>query len=408
MSLEEEVKKIIGFPEGNKLRYEALLPSTNEMGGIISGFANTEGGILVLGILSKNRKITVTGLSTDFNVELVLNNAMNKVVPKPLFDSGYIDHKGKKLFVLKVDKAATEIAYDQIVYTMKGKDILKKNKDLNNDLRLNKASMKMEEKLDRILAYLSTYPQLINVNKNTIKVTILDDTVTLFEAEELLDKLKMSGFVKVYADRYIGYSLEADSFLSSGGYSGKKQFTYTTMKKSIFISYNWAHKTTVQKLFSFLTDSGFSVKMDDHSLSYKDHISSFMESIRDSNFAVLIISDEYLRSANCMTEVLHILKDRDCQKKILPIRHENAKFFKTSDRLAYVSYWNSQVKDIEEQLKSIEATSAIDEIKKLKIAKNISQEINSFLSTLSDMITNTIEEQEEVSYKGIIDYIKSH
>lgn len=336
MSFETDIKGLIGFPESNRLKYEALLPSASEIGSIISGFSNTAGGVLILGILNKNRKVTVTGLSHDFNVEVVLDNAVKKLTPTPKFDSGFIDHDGKKLFALKVHKSEKIITYNNVPYTINEKRILK--------MERNSSTEKSQSEKPINIGYTdtSTVPPQAPASKN------------------------------------------------------------------IFISYNWGLKATAQKLFNFLTTAGFAVRMDDHNLSYKDHISSFMESIREADFAILIISDQYLKSANCMTEVMHVLKDRDSQKKILPIRHENAKFFQIKDRVAYANYWNSHVKEIEEELKNVEPTSAIEEIKKLRTAKKISQDINDFLSAIGDMITTTIEEQEKNDYTNIVNYIQHH
>jgi hypothetical protein len=331
MILEEDIKKLIGLPESNRLRYEAVLPSTNEVGRLIAGFANTAGGTLILGILNKNKKITVTGLSKDFQVNLVLQNAIKKLTPIPSIEYRFIDYGGKHLFALKVDKSDEMVAYDQVNYGVKRKEIYAITATLRNNSPMDK----------------------------------LDDITRL--------------------------------------HSSAKPY-----QKSIFISYNWTHKETATKLYDYLINAGYSVKIDNHVMRYKDQISSFMASIRESDFAILIISDEYLKSANCMTEVLHILKEKDCIKKILPIRHANVKFFKTHDRLAYVTYWTKQVEETEELLKGIDATLAIEELKKLKTIKVISQEINDFLSTLSDMITNTIEEQERDSYREIINYIQTH
>ena len=131
-----------------------------------------------------------------------------------------------------------------------------------------------------------------------------------------------------------------------------------------------------------------------------------MESIRSSDFAVLIISDEYLKSENCMIEVLHVLKERNSHDKILPIRHEDVKIFKPSDRIKYVEFWRLLVEEREIMLNGIDPTIAIEEFKKLRNAKLIHQGIGDFLSEIADMITNTIEEQEKTSYKNIINYIE--
>jgi hypothetical protein len=223
----------------------------------------------------------------------------------------------------------------------------------------------------------------------------------------MISKLRGSGYVKSYGDKCIGVSTDTKPFFDTGGFSGlTTNYLAQSPKKKIFISYNWNHKVAANKLYDFLKTNGYSPSIDDHNLAYKDSISTFMESIRVSDFAVLIISDEYLKSENCMIEVLHVLKDRNCHDKILPIRHGDVKIFKPFDRLKYIDFWKSQVEEREKMLNGIDPTTAIEEIKKLKNAKRIHQDIGDFLSDIADMITNTIEEQEVTSYKNIINYIE--
>jgi len=328
MPFEEEITKHIGLPESNRLKYEALLPSSNEIGRTISAFCNTEGGILILGILNHYNKITVKGLSDDFQVNVVLKNALAKLSSDALVQHGFIFKDGKKLFAIKAEKSIKLISYNKIEYEIKAKRIQ----------RLNSSNIDTQNR--------STQVNTISNNENSQK------------------------------------------------------------GKNIFISYNWAHKTAAKNLYEFLKEVGFSPSMDDHSLIYKSKISSFMESIREADFAVLIISDEYLKSENCMTEIMHVLKDRNSAEKILPIRHEYVKIFKPADRIKYVNYWKLQVEEREHLLIGVDVTSAIEEIKKLKIAKSIYQDIGDFLSDIADMISTTIEEQEKTNYKSIMEYIE--
>ncbi len=411
MTFEEYAKKQIGLPESNQLKYKALLPSNIEIGRIICAFANTGGGLLILGVLNKYNKITVTGLSDDFRVESVLKKAILKIAPLPVIEKGFIEYEGKKLFVIKVEKATQIVTYNQTQYEISSRKINKlepANMDINGNDHKTKFTMNYETKLDKVLKYLVENPKLINVNKHTIAQVIFNNDISLSEAENLIEKLRASGYVNSYAQRYIGCSNTTEAFVENGGYSGTKQKNIASLKssKNIFISYNWNLKESAQKLYDFLKFNGYSPSMDDHNLRYKDKLSTFMESIRSSDFSILIISDEYLKSENCMTEVLHLLKDADFHKKVLPIRDSNLKIFKTSDRLKYLHYWNSQVREKEEMLKGLDQTNAIEELKKLRTAKYIQQNILDFLVEIADMLTYTIEEQESKSYKDILGYIE--
>jgi hypothetical protein len=406
MSFEEEIKNQIGLPESDRLKYEPLLPSSSELGRIICAFANVYGGLLIMGVISKNNKISVKGLSSDFQVNVILTNALSKLSPSPSIQSGFVQYQEKQLFVIKVKKSNQLTSYNQTAYEIKSKKISRVNHTIIADFKTS-TTMPTDVFLDEILKYLVDNPGLINVNKHTVRETILNNNVSISDAEQMITKLRTSMYVKSYGDRFIGVSVDTKPFLSNGGFSKLIANEFVRPhKKIIFISYNWNNKVTATKLYQFLRANGYSPSIDDHNLAYKDSISTFMESIRASDFAVLIISDEYLKSENCMIEVLHVLKDRNSHDKILPIRHEDVKIFKSSDRIKYVEFWRSRVKELEGMLSNIDPTTAIEEFKRLKQTKRIHEEIGDFLTNISDMITNTIEEQEKTSYKNIINFIE--
>ncbi|WGQ13787.1 TIR domain-containing protein [Sphingobacterium faecium] len=405
MVFEEQVKKQIGFPESNRLKYEALLPSNSEIARNICAFANTEGGILVFGILSKYNKITVKGLSDDFRVETVVNNALSKLNHLPKIDMGFIIYDGKKLFAIQVDKCNQPVTFNHEQYVMVSKKITKAPVP---NIFTNKIEVPMTNdiKLDKILIYLIEHPERINVNKHTVEKMILNDGTSLSESGQLVEKLKLTNYVRSYGQNYIGVSIDAKAFIEKGGFSGiQRNISAQSDQKKIFLSYNWNLKEAAQKLYDFLKLKGYAVDMDDHNLIYKDKISTFMESIRSSDFSILLISDEYLKSENCMTEVLHLLKDRDFQKKLLPVRDTNLKIFSTVERIKYIEYWKLQVQEREALLNNVDLTSAIEELRKLKTAKHIHQNIGDFLAEIADMITYKIEDEEGVLYNNILNYI---
>lgn len=411
MEFEEHIKKQLGYPESNRLKYEVLLPSNSEIARTICAFANTDGGLLILGVLSKFNKVTLTGLSDDFRVKSVLDNALSKLDPKPEVESGFVFHDGKKLFAIKVEKTDQRITFNNDQYEIVTKKI---TKVLPEDFRIapqtkNEYKLSTEEKLDKVLIYLIEHPKLINVNKHTVEKVILNDGTSLSEARQLVEKLRSTNYVRSYGQNYIGLSIDTTFFIASGGFSGvSSNLAIQSRKKKIFISYNWSLKETAQKLYDFLTSKGYTVSMDDHNLRYKDKLSIFMESIRASDYSILLISEKYLKSENCMTEVIHLLKDQDFHKKVLPVRDEDLKIFKTAERIVYIQYWQEQVKELEEMLLKLDQTSAIEEIKKLKNAKDIHQSINDFLVAIADMITFTIEKEESLSYSNLIGYIESN
>ena len=49
-------------------------------------------------------------------------------------------------------------------------------------------------------------------------------------------------------------------------------------------------------------------------------IKEYMQSLNDMEYIILIISENYLKSSNCMYEVLETIRDRKYRNKI-PARH---------------------------------------------------------------------------------------
>ncbi|KCV74456.1 hypothetical protein Y011_16480 [Vibrio parahaemolyticus VP49] len=89
--------------------------------------------------------------------------------------------------------------------------------------------------------------------------------------------------------------------------------------KKVFISYSWSDMKVANEIEGHLSQFQLELVRDVRDIEYKNSISDFMETIRGSDFAILLISDSYLRSKNCMKEVLHLLKDRNYEEKILPV-----------------------------------------------------------------------------------------
>lgn len=173
----------------------------------------------------------------------------------------------------------------------------------------------------------------------------------------------------------------------------------------VFISHNWADKAVAEKMYSHFTNVGVKVRMDNHELKYKDSLRHFMESIRNCDYAILLISDKYLKSKNCLYEVLHLTKEKAFKEKVLPIILETAKVYDTTDRLNYLHYWQQQRIELETLLKNIDPINAIDAYADLKTLAEITQLIDAFLKLISDMLNISLAELENQGYKPILEKI---
>jgi hypothetical protein len=123
-----DIQKIIGQPESEQLEYKAVLPPSRSIAKIISSFANTKGGFMVLGVAESNGKVEIVGLSEDFNASGIVNKAIMMLSPKPNVTHEYIAFNGKRLYVIKIDKSHESISVDGKLHVRKGdRSILKEN-----------------------------------------------------------------------------------------------------------------------------------------------------------------------------------------------------------------------------------------------------------------------------------------
>jgi len=121
MDITDEVKQLIGQPESEKLEYKAVLLPSRSMAQIISSFANTEGGYLILGASgSKNGKVEVNGLSEDFHANTITHKALDILVPQPKVSYQYIPFHGKNLYVIKTEKSDSPVAIEGKIYKRVG------------------------------------------------------------------------------------------------------------------------------------------------------------------------------------------------------------------------------------------------------------------------------------------------
>jgi len=173
----------------------------------------------------------------------------------------------------------------------------------------------------------------------------------------------------------------------------------------IFLSYSWANSESASILQKDFEKIGIPLIKDTLNLKYKDSIGKYMLKIRDSDFAILLISKEYLESINCMYEALEILKEQNHTEKILPILIGGTKIFNATDRVKFIKYWKHKKETLEHELKGIDITSAIEAYNDLKSISNIYSSIDSFLKKISDLKTLTLDELKKENYKSILDYL---
>lgn len=74
-----------------------------------------------------------------------------------------------------------------------------------------------------------------------------------------------------------------------------------------------------------------------------------MQSIHGMDYIILIISDSYLKSANCMYEVLEMMRDREYKDRIFPAVI-NSEIYNSINKATYVEFWQEKFRELQEKL----------------------------------------------------------
>lgn len=116
----KDLAKIIGSPENEYLEYKAVLPPARSLAQLIAAFANSQGGLIVLGVSNANGEVKITGLSEEFHANGVTHKAIDLLSPKPEVRYQYITQQGRRLYVIQVEKSRSAIAVENKIYVRKG------------------------------------------------------------------------------------------------------------------------------------------------------------------------------------------------------------------------------------------------------------------------------------------------
>ncbi len=168
----------------------------------------------------------------------------------------------------------------------------------------------------------------------------------------------------------------------------------------VFLSYCWNDTKIANEIDEYLQVKGIDVIRDIRNVDNWQSLRDFMQTIRDNDYAVLLISDAYLKSTNCMYEVIEIMKEQKYVARIFPAVIEN-RIYSTEQQINYVKYWEDSAGTLKNNLSSLQYTNGLALGQELKKVEDISRSIAEFLHTVSDMKNPGMNDVKEAIYERI-------
>jgi len=120
MISESEIIEKIGQPEGDHLEYKAVLPPSRVIAQLIAGFANTDGGYIILGVSTVGGAVKVHGLGEDFRANAIVHKALD-LIPNNLDVSySYVSYQSQQLFAIRIVKSPEQVVLQGKIYIREG------------------------------------------------------------------------------------------------------------------------------------------------------------------------------------------------------------------------------------------------------------------------------------------------
>ena len=178
-------------------------------------------------------------------------------------------------------------------------------------------------------------------------------------------------------------------------------------EQAVFISYAWGGESeeTVNQIDQALQQRGLTLIHDKQDLGYKGSISAFMDRIGQGNCIIVVISDKYLRSQNCMFELVNISDGKEFYDRVFPIVLSNAEIYDPVKRLKYVKYWEEKREELAGAIKEVDPANLQGIREDMDLYDRIRDKVSSLTSILKDMNTLTPEMHKDSDFTEIYDGI---
>ncbi len=174
-------------------------------------------------------------------------------------------------------------------------------------------------------------------------------------------------------------------------------------EQAVFISYAWGgeREEIVNQIDQALQKRGIKIIRDKRDLGYKGSISQFMERIGRGDCIIVVISDKYLRSPNCMYELVEIADNKDIRDRIFPIVLQDADIYDPVHRIKYIKHWEEKRAELAEAIKTLDPANLQGIREEIDLYDHIRDKISGLASALKDMNTLTPDMHQESDFNDL-------
>ena len=179
-------------------------------------------------------------------------------------------------------------------------------------------------------------------------------------------------------------------------------------EQAVLISYAWGGESEeiVNQMDEALQKRGIKIIRDRRELGYKGSISEFMQRIGQGNCVIVVISDKYLRSKNCMFELVEISENKQFDDRIFPVILPDARIYDAAERLDYVEFWDEEKAKLNERIRNLPDQSNLQGIREeLDNYNRFRDNISGLASTMKNVNALTPDMHRDSEFSELYDAI---
>ncbi len=186
----------------------------------------------------------------------------------------------------------------------------------------------------------------------------------------------------------------------------KSKIKENTKKPEIFLSYSHKDKKIADGVEKFFISKNIRLTRDVRDVLPYSSLKKYMETIRDHDYVISLISDAYLKSTNCMFEVIQFIQEKKYAEKIFPIIIDKKDDILNKEKhINYISFWQNKYKRFGKKINKLENIGTAESYVELDKIDKIQSNIGEFLNKIADLKCFPIDELESTNYKAISDKI---
>lgn len=174
----------------------------------------------------------------------------------------------------------------------------------------------------------------------------------------------------------------------------------------VYISYAWGGESEeiADELETVLLSNNILAIRDKAVMDYTGNIKTFKDNINQCNGVIVLISDKYLKSIYCMSELMEFYENEKFEDLIFPIVLDDANIFEVEGILAYKGYWKAKRDYLDTKLVGAEASKTL--IPEYELFEKIHDYIDKVVDILTNMNALTPDIHRSNKFEAITNIIK--